>query len=119
MGRIAAAVLFPGLVLLVGCGSGPLHLTSAASTPAAAGEPGVSTYLCQGGSDDSLLQWRASGSNLSGTYEFVQLSGQAPSEQVSPQSGDLSGTLDGTAINLEHRAIPAAVRDSQRQPAHS
>jgi hypothetical protein len=71
VGRIATAVLFPGLVLLVGCGSGSLHLTSAASTPSAAAEPGVSTYLCQGSSDDSLLQWRASGSDLSGTYEFV------------------------------------------------
>jgi hypothetical protein len=71
MGRIAAAVLFPGLALLVGCSSGPLHMTSAASTPAAAAEPGVSTYLRRGDSDESLLQWRASCSNLSGTYEFV------------------------------------------------
>jgi hypothetical protein len=37
---------------------------------------------------------------LTGTYQSEQISGQAPSEQVTPDSGGLSGTLDGTAITL-------------------
>lgn len=97
--RTAVAAV-AGLVL-AGCGSSPLHMTStAASSPDAAAEPGVSTYLCQGADNGTLLQWRDSDGDLSGTYEFAQLSGQAPQEQVSSNSGNLSGTLDGTAITV-------------------
>jgi hypothetical protein len=60
----------------------------------------VTTYLCSGSTNDTLLQWRDSTGGLSGTYEFAQLSGQAPSEQVNSNSGELSGTLNGTAITL-------------------
>lgn len=86
-------------VLLTGCGN-PLavHITGPASSAAA--EPGVSTYLCSGGTDSDLLQWRENSGDLSGTYQSVQVSGQALSEEVSSNSGGLSGTLDGTAITL-------------------
>ena len=42
--------------------------------------------MCQASTNDILLQWRSSGGDLSGTYQHVQLSGQAPAEQVSPAS---------------------------------
>jgi hypothetical protein len=79
---------------------GGVTATAAISSSGTPGEPGVATYLCQASTNDILLQWRSDGSDLSGTYEHVQLSGQAPAEQVSSNSGDLSGTLDGTAITL-------------------
>jgi len=90
-----------GAAVIAACGS-PLDITSSATSapPTAAAEPGVSTYLCSGSINDTLLQWRDSGGDLSGTYEFAQLSGQPPSEQVSSNSGDLTGTLDGTAITV-------------------
>lgn len=63
-------------------------------------EPGVATYLCSHSTFDTLLQWRDRGSHLSGTWEQVYLSGQAPSQSVSSNSVGLSGTLNGTAITL-------------------
>jgi hypothetical protein len=60
----------------------------------------VTTYLCSGSTNDTLLQWRDSTGGLSGTYESAQISGQAPSEQVNSNSGELSGTLNGPAITL-------------------
>ena len=60
----------------------------------------MDSYLCSGTTSDELLQWRDSGGDLSGTYQYADLSGQAPSEQVSSSSGNLTGTLDGTAITM-------------------
>lgn len=96
-GKLAVVMLTMGAV--AACGSNSVRVIGAA-TSAAAAEPGVSTYLCRASTEDDLLQWRQSSENLSGTYQSAQLSGQAPSEQVSANSGDLSGTLDGTAVTL-------------------
>jgi hypothetical protein len=96
--RIAAAVALLVIAAVTGC-SGVLYGHSQA-TGSAAAEPGVSTYLCSGSTSDELLQWRSSGGYLSGTYQYADLSGQAPQEQVSSNSGNLSGTLDGTAITV-------------------
>lgn len=88
-----------GVLMLAACGPGGFA-TSPANSPVAGTEPGLSTYLCPGVTSDTLLQWRDSDGSLSGTYESAQLSGQAPQEQVSSDSGELSGSLDGTAITL-------------------
>ena len=101
MSRPAALAVVGALLLLAGCGTTTSFTSSSSSSsPAAGAEPGVSTYLCSGSTSDELLQWRDDSGDLNGTYEFAQLSGQAPSEQVSSNSGELSGTLDGTAITL-------------------
>jgi hypothetical protein len=98
---VASAVAGAAALMLAACGSGgSVHATSPASSPVAAAEPGVSTYLCTGSTEDDLLQWRDNDGYLSGTYESAKLSGQAPSEQVNSDSTSLSGTLDGTAITL-------------------
>jgi hypothetical protein len=88
--------------VLTGCGATTSFSAagSASSSPVTGAEPGVDTYLCSGSTNDTLLQWRNSDGELSGTYENAQLTGQAPAEQVNSNSGDLSGTLNGTAITL-------------------
>ena len=86
-------------LLAAGCSSAASQVTAHPSSSAAA-EPGVSTYLCSGSTNDTLLQFRDSDGVLSGTYQFAQLSGQTPSEQVSSNSGGLSGTLNGTALTV-------------------
>jgi hypothetical protein len=101
--RLAGVTAALAIPALVACGSGQGHITGGTPTetsPSAGAEPGVETYLCSGSGQDTLLQWRGSSGNLSGTYESAQLSGQAPQEQVSSSSGDLSGTLDGSDITL-------------------
>jgi hypothetical protein len=95
--RLIAAL---GIVLLVaGCG-GIIPVGHSSATHSAGAEPGVDSYLCSGTTSDELLQWRDSGGYLSGTYQYANLSGQAPSEQVSSNSGNLTGTLNGTAITM-------------------
>ena len=99
MNRLTVSAAICALLFLTGCGSAA-SLSRGTSSPVAASEPGVSTYLCSGSTNDMLLQWRDSSGDLSGTYENAQLSGQAPSQQVSANNGELSGTLDGSAITL-------------------
>ena len=95
--RLVAAL---GIVLLAaGCG-GIIPVGHSSATHSGGAEPGVDSYLCSGITSGELLQWRDSGGDLSGTYQYADLSGQAPSEQVSPSSGNLTGTLDGTAITM-------------------
>jgi hypothetical protein len=50
--------------------------TSSAS-PAA--EPGLTTFICAGSTSATLLQWTDSNDDLSGTYEYSSIGGQAPS----------------------------------------
>jgi hypothetical protein len=89
-----------GIVLLAaGCG-GIVPISHSPATHSAGAEPGVDSYLCSGNTSDELLQWRDSGGYLSGTYQYANLSGQAPAEQVSSNSGNLTGTLSGTAITM-------------------
>jgi hypothetical protein len=71
------------------------------AAPPAAAEPGVNTYLCQGTTNDTLLQWQDSGGYLSGTFQQVTLSGSPPDEQASSSQGSVTGTLNGTAITLQ------------------
>jgi hypothetical protein len=100
MVRLVVSAAIGALLLLTGCASTTSHPPDSPSSPVAGAEPGVTTYLCSGSTNDTLLQWRDSTGGLSGTYESAQLSGQAPSEQVNSSSGELSGTLNGTAITL-------------------
>jgi predicted nucleic acid-binding Zn-ribbon protein len=60
----------------------------------------MTTFICSGGSSAELLQWQDNNGYLSGSYEYSSISGQAPQEQVSSNSGGLSGTLNGNAISL-------------------
>ena len=95
--RLIAAL---GIVLLAaGCG-GIIPVGHSPATNSGGAEPGVDSYLCSGITSDELLQWRDGGGDLSGTYQYADLSGQAPSEQVSSNSGNLTGTLNGTAITM-------------------
>jgi hypothetical protein len=72
---------------------------AAGGTPAA--EPGLTTFICTGSTSATLLQWTASNDGLSGTYEYSSIGSQAPQEQVSSNSGSLSGTLNGNTITLD------------------
>jgi hypothetical protein len=92
MNRLVALVLVSaGVLALAACeGGGSVLATSPGSSPVAA-EPGVSTFLCQSSSWDDLLQWRDSSGYVSGSFQEAQLSGQAPSEQVSPVRGAYPG----------------------------
>jgi hypothetical protein len=92
---------------LAAIGASTAVLAGAATTVISTGhantaaEPGVATYLCTHGTYDTLLQWRDNGGgHLSGTYQVAELSGQTPTETVSSNSTDLSGTLTGNAITL-------------------
>jgi hypothetical protein len=89
-------------ILLVTACSGHWHAVAAAGTaetsgmPSPAAEPGVTTYMCTSVSEDLLLQWQTDSTDLSGTYQDAELSGTAPSEQVTTNSGNLSGTLNAS-----------------------
>ena len=93
---IAATI---GLFVVAGCGgvSGVVYGHPSAT---GAAEPGVSTYLCSGSTTDMLLQWRDSSGSLSGTFNYANLTGTPPGEQVSTDSGNVSGTVDGSALTL-------------------
>jgi hypothetical protein len=88
-----SGVTGPGSITGTGTGS-------SATSHAPAAEPGMTVFVCPGTTSALLLQWQDGNGSLSGTYESSSLSGQAPDEQVSPESGDLSGTLNGSAISL-------------------
>jgi len=60
----------------------------------------MTIHLCLGNNQAELLKWRNHGGGLSGTFEYVWMSGHAPSEAYNSISSDLSGTLTGTAITL-------------------
>ena len=51
---------------------------------------GMTVFICQGTTNATLLQWQDSNGYLSGSYGYSSISGQAPQEQVSANSGDLS-----------------------------
>jgi len=97
--RIISGTLAGACVLLAGCSSPPAgHIAGSASSAAA--RPGESTYLCPGIAGGELLEWREHDGDLRGTFHYMWLSGQAPSEGITSLSGDLTGTLRGTAITL-------------------
>src|SRR5260370_39097227 len=96
--RLVAAL---GIVLLAaGCGGGIIPVGHSSATHSAGAEPGGDSYLCSGITSDELLQWGDSGGDLSGTYQYADLAGQAPSGQVSSPSGSLTRTLNGTGSTM-------------------
>jgi len=95
---IVASIAACGNVTRYGSAAAASAGASASQAPAA--EPGMTTFICQGTTSAQLLQWQDSNGSLSGTYESSSISGQAPDEQVTSASGDLSGTLSGNAISL-------------------
>jgi len=85
--------------ILAGCSSP--HGGHAAGPPSsAASKSGMSIHVCLGNTEAELLKWRDHNGGLSGTFEYLWLSGKAPSEAFNSISSDLSGTLRGTAITL-------------------
>ena len=94
--RVAALSI---VLLIAGCG-GIIPVGHSSATHSTDAEPGLNSYLCSGSTSDELLQWRDSDGDLSGTYQYANLSGQGPSEQVSSSSGNLTGTHDGTAVTM-------------------
>lgn len=78
----------------------PVPASNSAPLATPADVPGMSTFICSGGSSASLLQWQDSSGDLSGSYEYSSISGQAPQEQVTSNRGGLSGTLNENAISL-------------------
>ncbi|HEX3921991.1 MAG TPA: hypothetical protein VHY31_06875 [Streptosporangiaceae bacterium] len=70
---------------------------------AASSSPALISFLCWNGPGDNgatLLQW-PSGSVVSGTYRDASVSGTAPGEQVSTDSGALTGTVSGSNASLD------------------
>jgi hypothetical protein len=105
--KVAGLPVATALLLTACASSGQQHLVSSSGgpsassgSPSAGAEPGVTSFVCQGTINDTLLQWQDSGGDLSGTYEYSALSGQPPQETVSSNSGNLTGTISGTAITL-------------------
>ena len=85
--------------ILAGCSSP--HGGHAVGPPAsAASKSGMSIHVCLGNTEAELLKWRDHDGGLSGTFEYLWLSGKAPSEAFNSISSDLSGALRGTAITL-------------------
>jgi hypothetical protein len=83
---------------LVAAGGAWVAIDSAAS-----GSPALISFLCWNGPGDNgatLLQW-PSGSVVSGTYRDASVSGTAPDEQVSTDSGALTGTVSGSNASLD------------------
>jgi hypothetical protein len=80
--------------------SAPAPASNSAPVATPAEEPGMTTFICSGLSSATLLQWQDDNGYLSGSYEYSSISGQAPQEQVTPEQGDLTGTLNGNAISL-------------------
>lgn len=80
--------------------SAPTPAANSAPTATPAAEPGMTTFICSGTTNATLLQWQDSNGYLSGSYEYSSISGQAPQEQVTSDQGGLSGTLNGNAISL-------------------
>jgi hypothetical protein len=69
----------------------------------AAASPQLLSFLCWNGPGDTsatLLQWQ-SGSVVSGTYRNASLGDTAPDEQVSTNSGALTGTVSGSSASLD------------------
>jgi hypothetical protein len=60
----------------------------------------MSIFTCSGTTNATLLQWQDGNGYLSGSYEYSSISGQAPQEQVTSNSGNLTGTLNGATISL-------------------
>ena len=50
----------------------------------------MTVFICQGTPNATLLQWQDSNGYLSGSYEYSSISGQAPQEQASSNSGILA-----------------------------
>lgn len=103
--KFKVAVLAVTIAALCGCGSAALPPAASLLSPAATSQAPVSTgqttYICSGSSQATLLQWTDDNGDLSGTYTYSYLTGTAPQEQVSSSNGNLSGTLNGTAITLD------------------
>ena len=100
--------LFVVVALVAGAVAGVVVANSGSGNPApgaVAVVPGVTTFLCQQNNGDILLQWRDSDGHLSGSYEDAKLAGQVPGEHVQNKSGDLTGSVDGSAVTL-HIDVP-------------
>ena len=88
-------LVIAGAVVLCGCSA------------AAPGSEPVSTYLCSGGNFHELLQWRDNGGDLSGTYQYAELTGLPPySGHVETSDGGLSGTLHEGDVTLHLGSFP-------------
>jgi hypothetical protein len=75
----------------------------AAVHAAASSSPRLLSFLCWNGPGDSgatLLQWQ-SGSVVAGTYRDASIGGTAPDEQVTTDSGALTGTVSGSSAALD------------------
>ncbi len=89
-------LVIAGAVVLCGC-------SAAAPGPAPA-----RTYLCSGGTFDELLQWRDDGGDLSGTYQYAELTGLPPySGRVDARDGGLTGALRDGKVTLHLGSFPA------------
>jgi len=87
------------VVAAVAAGAGALFTFRAV----AGGSGGLETFLCWNGPGDttaSMLQWPAGGI-VAGTYRGAYLTGTAPAEQVTTDSGALSGTVSGPNVSLD------------------
>jgi hypothetical protein len=77
--------------------------TWAAVHAAASSNPRLLSFLCWNGPGDNsatLLQWQ-SASVIAGTYQGASIGGAAPDEQVSTDSGALTGTVSGSSAALD------------------
>ena len=97
--KTISGMLTGACLLLAGC-SGPPAGHAAGPPSSAAPKAGMAIHVCLGNTQAELLKWREHDGGLSGTFEYVWMSGHAPSAAYNSISSDLSGTLSGTAITL-------------------
>lgn len=89
---------------LTACSSTVTHSSGAPAANSGSQTPvstGMTTFICAGSTQATLLQWTDDNGNITGTYTVSDLSGTAPDEDVSSDNGYLSGTLSGTAVTLD------------------
>ncbi|HXW86794.1 MAG TPA: hypothetical protein VEJ42_00905 [Streptosporangiaceae bacterium] len=91
-----AAVIAAVAVIIAAAGA-------AAVVSASAGSGRLLSFLCwngPSGNSATLLQW-PSGRTVAGTYRTADISGTAPDQQVSNDSGALTGTVAGSSASLD------------------
>lgn len=89
-GMVTAAAL-----VILGSGTATALLATGSST-----EPGVSTWLCSGATNDLLIQWPGASGTINGSYQYAELTGTAPDQQVSTSRGNVTGQTSGAAITV-------------------